>query len=144
MYKEFISNICRVLKISVPAISHDTSDFTSDTMMAQVNLTGDTIYIKDLSEPNPDLFFAIAHELRHIWQLNYKREIYFTCYKTTNSCSSLKEYNLQPAELDANAFAGLAIIYFLNLQPLFEGMDEDLKNKIFERMEYLITNGLSG
>lgn len=142
MYKKFISNICNILKISVPTISYDTSNFTSDTMIAQVNLTGDILFIKSFPEPNPDSFFAIAHELRHVWQLNYKKEKFFSDYKPSNFCSSLKEYNLQPAELDANAFAGLVMIYFFNLGPLFEGMDQDTKDEISKHMDYLISTGL--
>lgn len=43
------------------------------------------------------------------------------------------------AELDANAFAGLVMIEFFHLKPLFEGVPDSVKSKIFERMEYLKT-----
>lgn len=54
-----------------------------------------------------------------------------------NLCASAEKYNLQIAELDANAFAGLIMINFFNLKPLFEGVPKSVKVKIYERMEFL-------
>ena len=51
----------------------------------------------------------------------------------------MEEYNLQIAELDANAFGGLVMIKFFHIKPLFEGVPISVKSKIFERMEYLKT-----
>lgn len=70
MIQEFITNICKILNIPIPSISYDTSNFATDTMMAQCDPEGDIIYLKKYNSPNPDQFFSIAHELRHIWQLH--------------------------------------------------------------------------
>ena len=35
MIKEYISELCDILEISEPAISYDTSDFSTKTTMAQ-------------------------------------------------------------------------------------------------------------
>lgn len=135
----FINDICDILNISVPSVSFDTSNFPTDTMMAQVNPSGNTIYLKKYDKPDPDQFFAIAHELRHIWQLKNEEQLYFSTYKPIHFCDSVEEYNMQIAELDANAFAGLVMIGFFRLKPLFEGVPDSVKTKIFERMEYLKT-----
>ena len=137
MIQEFIIDICDILNISVPSISFDASNFTTDTMMAQVNPDGSIIYLKKYDKPNPDQLFSIAHELRHIWQMQNDKKLYFSAYKPINLCVSVEEYNLQIAELDANAFAGLVMIEFFHLKPLFEGVPDSVKSKIFERMEYL-------
>lgn len=142
MIQDFIDDICDILNISDPSVSFDTSKFTTDTMMAQCDIDENIIYLKKYDKPNPDQFFSIAHELRHIWQMKNNEKLYFSTYKPIDLCSSVEEYNLQLAELDANAFAGLTIIHFLHLRPLFNGLDENVKSKIFERMDYLLTNGL--
>lgn len=139
MIYAFINDICDILNISIPSVSFDTSNFPTDTMMAQVNPSGDTIYLKKYDKPNPDQLFSIAHELRHIWQMQNDEKLYFSTYKPVDLYSSIEEYNLQIAELDANAFAGLVMIDFFRLKPLFEGVTDSVKSKIFERMEYLKT-----
>lgn len=143
MIYDFINDICDILNISVPSVSFDTSKFPTDTMMAQVNPSGDTIYLKKYDKPNPDQFFSIAHELRHIWQIQNDKELYFSAYKPIDLLSSVEEYNLQVAEIDANAFAGLVMMDFFNLKPLFEGLSDSVKVKIFERMKYLETTEFS-
>lgn len=143
MIKEFVSEICEIIDISIPEISYDTSNFASDTMMAQVDSDGKTIFVKKYDKPNPDQLFSIAHELRHISQIKNDYKLYFSEYKTIDMCSSIEEYNLQIAEIDANAFAGLIMMDFFNLKPLFEGIPDSVKSKIFERMEYLKTTEFS-
>lgn len=137
MINDFIVDICDILNISVPSVSFDTSNFQTDTMMAQVELSENVLYLKKHDKPNPDLFFCIAHELRHIWQLQNDEELYFSEYKTVDLCSSVEEYNLQIAEIDAHAFASIILIEFFHLKPLFEGLSDTVKSKIYERMEYI-------
>ena len=135
--QKFVVEICDILNISVPSVSFDTSNFPTDTMMAQCNPDGSVIYLKKYDKPNPDQLFSIAHELRHIWQLWNDKQLYFSTYKPVDLCNSVEEYNLQIAEIDANAFAGLIMINFFHLQPLFESMPGTVKAKIYERMERL-------
>lgn len=139
MIYDFINDVCDILNISVPSISFDTSNFPTDTMMAQCSPNGSTIFLKRCNRPNPNQFFSIAHELRHVWQIQNDEELYFSAYKPIDLCHSIEEYNLQPAELDANAFAGLIMMNFFQLKPLFEGIPSSVKSRIFERIEYLKT-----
>ena len=132
--EEFFLEICDMLDIRPPKISYDTSHFQSDTMMAQVDSSGHTIYINKCEKVNPDQLFAIAHELRHIWQMK-DRERYLSDYKSVDQCSSFEEYNLQIAELDANAFAGLVMIDFFHLKPQFYDVTESIRSKIYEQMD---------
>lgn len=139
MIYDFINDICNILNISVPSVSFDTSNFQTDTMMAQCKSDGSVIYIKKIDKPNPDYLFSIAHELRHIYQIQTDYEWFLSDYKPIDLCNSTEEYNLQFAEIDANAFAGLVMTDFFHLQPLFEGLSDAVKTKIFERMELLST-----
>ncbi len=142
MIQEFISDICNILNIPVPYVSYNISNFPTDTMMAQCSPDGCTIYLKKYDKPNPDQFFSIAHELRHVWQIKNNKLLYFSSYKPIDLCSSIEEYNLQIAELDANAFSGLIMINFFHLKPLFKGVPDSVKSKIYERMDYLKTTEL--
>lgn len=142
MIHDFINDICNILNISVPHISFDTSNFQSETMMAQINSEGTTIYLRKTDKPNPDQFFSIAHELRHRWQIQTDKEWYFSDYKPRELCSSVEEYNLQFAEIDAHAFAGIMMEEFFHLKPLFQGLSDAVKSKIYSRMEYLKTTEL--
>ena len=135
MILEFINDVCSILNIPVPNICFDTSHFSSETMMAQCSPDGSVIYLKKYEKPNPDLLFSVAHELRHIWQIQNNKVIYFSEYKPADLCENLEEYNLQIAELDANAFAGLIMIEFFHLKPLFNGVPDSVKSKINEWME---------
>lgn len=141
MIENFILNLCSLLNIKCPSISFDTSNFPSDTTMAQCNPSGDTIYLKKYDNPNPDQLFSIAHELRHIWQMKTNKELFFSNYKPVNVLS-VEAYNLQIAEIDANAFAGIVMIDIFHLKPMFKDIPESVKSKIYDRMKYIADNKL--
>lgn len=139
MIYDFIQDVCNILNISIPSVSFDTSNFLTKTTMAQVDISNNTIYIKKFDKPNPDQFFAIAHELRHIWQVQNDESYFFDNYVSSDLCNSVEDYNLQIAEIDANAFAGLVMISFFGLKPLFKGVPDSIKTNIYKHMEHLKT-----
>ena len=143
MIYKFINNICEILNISVPTISFNTSNFPSATTMAQINSSGTVIYLRKFDNPNPDQLFSVAHELRHKWQIQFDKEWYFSDYKPKELCSSTEEYNLQFAEIDAHAFAGLIMEEFFHLQPLFQGLSDAVKTEIYKRIEYIVATEFS-
>ena len=110
--------------------------------MAQCDPTGTIIYLGKVEVQDPDTYFSIAHELRHIWQMRTDDDYYFADYKPVNLCSSIEQYNLQPTELDANAFSGLIVYEFFGLQPLFNKVPEIVKMRIFSEMEHLKNSDL--
>lgn len=139
MIQNYIEDICDILNIPVPKISYDTSHFHSNTMMAQVDSAGKVIYLKKYNKPNFNQLFSIAHELRHIWQIKYHKEKYFYNYKTMEVLKSVEEYNLQLAEIDANAFAYIIMVDFFGVKPLFQGLSDIVKSKIMERVNKIVT-----
>lgn len=142
MICDFITEICEILNIPIPKISYDTSNFKSPTMMAQCNLDGSAIYLKKINEPNPDLLFSIAHELRHIWQIKTDKDTYFSNYQTIDILNDTEKYNLQLAELDANAFAKIIMTDFFHITPLFDGLSNYVKARIDDRVNTIISKKL--
>ena len=138
MIEEFITDICELLDITVPSISYDISHFPTKTTMAQCELTNNVIYLNKLDKPNPDYLFAIAHELRHIFQHKNDEQFYLSNYKTSDNCSSVEEYNLQIAEVDANAFASIIMVEYFKLQPQWNGLSDKVINAINDRINIII------
>lgn len=134
----YINNICDILNITTPIISFDVSNFQTHTMMAQCNLSGDTIYLRK-ANLNPDYLFAIAHELRHIWQIQTNKSKFFDYYKPREDCNSVEEYNLQLAEVDANAFAAIIMTNYFHLQPQWNGLTNKVIKAINARIDYILS-----
>lgn len=138
MIKKFVHDVCDILRIEMPSISFDTSKFLSSTMMAQVDLKKSILYIRKSKRITPDCFFAIAHELRHIWQYQNDEQYYLSDYRTSDKCASVEEYNLQIAEVDANAFAAIIMIEKFHLRPQWKGLSDKVVSAIEKRIETLI------
>ena len=134
MIEEFAKDVSNFLVIECPAISFDSSKLRSKTQMAA--LFNGVLYLKEGIKEDYNLFFAIAHELRHVWQLQNDEDFYFGNYKPRPELD-LESYNLQPAEIDANAFAGLVMEECFGIEILFNGMSDIVKAKIYARMNYL-------
>lgn len=139
MIKEFITDVCELLEIEVPKISYDTTHFATKTTMAQCEPSANVIYLNKTDKPNPDYIFCIAHELRHIYQYQIDEEFYLSGYKPSNKCSSVEEYNLQIAEVDANAFASIVMADFFSMKPQWNGLSGKVIDTIEKRIKFLLT-----
>ena len=138
MIKEFITDVCELLEIKVPKISYDTIHFVTKTTLAQCEPVTNTIYLNKVDKLNPDYVFSIAHELRHIYQYQTDKEFYLSGYKPSNKCSSVEEYNLQIAEVDANAFASIVMTDFFSIKPQWNGLSNKVINEINKRINIII------
>lgn len=138
MIEEFITDVCKLLKIETPKISYDTSHFSTSTTLAQCEPSANMIYLTKINKPNPDYLFSIAHELRHIYQYQNNTKLYLSNYKTSDICSSVEEYNLQIAEIDANAFAAIVMINFFSIKPRWIGLPVKVINEINKRINIII------
>ena len=66
----FISERCSLLDIRKPKIEYKPQDFfPTSTMLAMCDSKGTVMYLRSSDKTTPDLLFAIAHELRHCWQI---------------------------------------------------------------------------
>ena len=84
-----------------------------------------------------DKAFSVAHELRHLWQHRTGR-FSFSSHAAPGTLSHI-DYNNQPDEIDANAFAALVMERTFGVHPTFSGLSPDLiaeinrqKNLIFQ------------
>lgn len=134
MINRFIKVICDELNIAVPVISYDTSGFATPTMLAYCD--GRVIYIRHSDKPTPDQLYAIAHELRHLWQLQTNEDLYFGDYKKVTE-TDIESYNMQLAEIDANAFATVVMVDLFKIKPLYHGMSDKVVKRI---NDYIKTN----
>lgn len=138
MIEEFITDVCELLDVEVPKISYNTSHFLTTTTLAQCEPTANIIYLTKIDKPNPDYVFSIAHELRHIYQYQTDEEFYLLGYKPSNKCSSVEEYNLQIAEVDANAFASIVMTDFFSIKPQWYGLSDRVIDTIENRIKFLL------
>lgn len=130
--EDFINQLAALLDIPAPGIEYNYK-FKSKTQLAGADPDGWTIALSAAAE-GPDLYFAVAHEIRHLWQR--KNGWTFSGYKE-NTGDGLTEYNRQPEEVDANAFSALVMRSAFRLDPRFDGMDEDTKRMITDRRKEL-------
>ena len=137
MINEYIKNVCEILKITPPDISYDISHFPTKTTLAQCSSDGTTIYLRHITLSNPDDVFAIAHELRHIWQIRNDYDEYFTNYKTSDEIG-VEAYNNQLAEIDANAFATIIMTDLFKLRPLYNGLSKRTVDNIMARIDIVL------
>lgn len=132
--EKYISFLCSSLDIVPPRVHYGVEEMQSETTIAQATRGGEDIYLRDIGEQDErDVLFAIAHEIRHIWQIRKHENEFFGNYKPTRLCRNVNEYNLQKAELDANAYATAVMVTHFNCHPMFKGLDKMVKDEIYRR-----------
>lgn len=127
--EDYVIDVCELLGITAPQLLF-TDKFKTPTMLA--SLEPDCLKLKQTNNFY-DLCFAIAHELRHKWQIETDYDYYFSNYKDSTELDII-DYNMQIAELDANAFATLIMNDFFQVKPLFNNMTESVKTAINQRI----------
>lgn len=78
-----------------------------------------------------DALFAMCHELRHIYQSIHYPDM-FKSYRELGTLDT-ESYNLQEAEVDANAYASIFIERHFGVSPLFNGYSKKVKAVIEKR-----------
>ena len=129
MTQAFIRDISAELGIPVPQVVYRDHLLTG-TMLAMISSDGTELVLKRNAPKGPDLYFSLAHELRHGWQIAHPELGLMAGYKDRTECGSVEEYNLQPAELDANAYAAIVMEREFGLKALFQGLPEAVREAI--------------
>lgn len=110
----------------------------TDTALAQIKLPDHILYLRKNYKNPLDALFSIAHELRHAWQFFIKDPRFdLESYQKSNTLSA-EEYNLQPCEIDANAFAHIMMVDFFGVTPTYNGLSKKVTDKIKERIEEIL------
>ena len=112
--KEYALDICDILNITCPIIKVVSNKETLATYYPSGNL----IELSDTYTDDYDYAFAIAHELRNVWQLKYKHADFASNgYIMYHERENDDEYYLQPLELDANSFSFAINYVYLDIVP---------------------------
>lgn len=137
IYK-FVDIICNNLKIKKPRIQIKHGTFVSGTALAAYDYKNKKIAINDPEtyENKADLLFAIAHELRHKYQIDHDM-FDFENYKTSRELTT-EEYNLQKEEIDANAYAYIVMADLFGIKPLFNGMPTKVVRGIEKKVDEIV------
>lgn len=85
---------------------------------------------KDLT---PDYFFEVAREIRRVWQIKTNSPMYIN-EKNTSNVLNKEAYDSQPAEVDANAFAGIVLLDCFGAEPDYTQFSQDTIKLIMDRM----------
>lgn len=142
--------VSRVLGIQAPQVVFGSNeDMLTETSAAKAVISSEkaVVYI-NLNRTDEPYDFCLIHELRHIYQHQYflshddELAARWRSEFDTPAPKNLRDYNLRDIELDANAFA--VAMFFVPrkadtkriksfIDYLFFMLDNDIKNKIFER-----------
>lgn len=125
--KEELQRISVILGIEVPKL--EIVDDLPGTQMAAADVETNTIYLR-CGLGKYDAIFALAHEMRHIWQVPEVDE---------SRCElSVEDYNMLEEELDANAFAVAYMMVKHGMKPLFNGVGDDIRSEIYKKAEKMM------
>ena len=130
LISNFIADVCFVLGIDVPKVTHNFLDICTDTRKEQ--FTGDVFFVPATDEPDSEFLFYVAHNLRVRWQFLTNPD-YFD-FKSAEEIG-IDNYDNQPAEVDAAAFASLYMINYFQLMSKYSSVSSHTRVLIFKRME---------
>lgn len=125
-YSEFIKIVCDDLKIDKPIVK-EVLFLHTPTQLAEY-IPADNLLNYRTGKMPLDIMFAIAHELRHKWQAENCPDIFQDYVNSTEI--NVEQYNLQNAEIDANAYAMVIMESGFGVTPQFKGLSEKVKKKI--------------
>lgn len=140
IYK-IVDYVCELLDVERPKIVY-VDDMELNACLKITNKDGiefvNCLMIKTEQANKVNLAFAIAHELRHVYQHKNKllnNETFLSVGET-----DFDNYNLQETELDANAFATAFMIAEFSVMIDFTTTDytDEIINKINKRAQTLL------
>ena len=134
--KSLTAELATQLGIRVPIINVvDAPELSTDTQMGGADPVGWAIAVKR-GIPDLDQALTLSHEIRHLWQSIHMPEA-FRDYVQLSNRPTLEDYNLQPAEIDANAFALIIMTNFFHVRPLFQNLSDNARSQIEQRAKQI-------
>ena len=133
--KEFINAVCHDLGIRKPLMRKDDSHFETPTQLAMLSVENGkkVLYLRKRYNDAVTAMFSVAHELRHAYQID-NGSFDFKSYQSSSD-SDVRSYNLQEAEIDANAYAYLILYDNFGIEIKLNNLDEDVIRKIKARAD---------
>ena len=126
LVQDYVDKVCALLEIVPPKITYCREIPVSKSALAALSADGTELLLRSLYLDARDLFTAVAHELRHAYQI--KQKTFSLDYNRIEL--ALEEYNMQPAEIDANAFSVVVMHNFFGVTPTFEALPLYIRDKI--------------
>lgn len=142
---EIIKWNCNALSVTFPAVRiAEPSEFATPTVKSAVSIDGRELLInRSFAESCADVPFvwlALSHECRHIWQIHNAEK--FDNYQTSATLT-LAEYNAQPEEVDAWAWAVVVVGQLFGVRPTLEkNFGADLWARIQQRARQIAEEGI--
>lgn len=137
LISNFIADVCFVLGIDVPKVTHNFLEICTDTRKEE--FTGEKFFIPATDEPDSEFLFYVAHNLRVRWQFLTNPD-YFDFQSVEEI--GIDNYDNQPAEVDAVAFASLYMIGYFQLMDDFTSVSCQTRELILKRMEEILDESL--
>ena len=137
LISNFIADVCFVLGIDVPKVTHNFLEICTDTRKEQ--FTGEKFFIPATDEPDSEFLFYVAHNLRVRWQFLTNPD-YFDFQSVEEI--GIDNYDNQPAEVDAVSFASLYMIGYFQLMDDFTSVSCQTRELILKRMEEILDESL--
>lgn len=126
-----LQTVCN--QLSIPLLSvRFSSELPTHTMMGFRQPKQTSVTIDDAIRDPLLLTFALAHEARHVWQEHYAPQMLASYSPSEQVCQ--EDYNLQPAEVDANAYASLVTASAFGCEPVFDSLSPCVLKAIKARM----------
>lgn len=118
-------NIKQMIKLNADALGIEPPNVktverlgTPSTIAAAATDGSHIAVVKDINVLTETfVFFAISHEMRHIWQI--RSGFNLTDY-AESADTDITAYNSQPAEVDAHAWAIIAVSSVYGIRPTLE------------------------
>ena len=137
LISNFIADVCFVLGIDVPKVTHNFLEICTETRKEQ--FTGEKFFIPATDEPDSEFLFYVAHNLRVRWQFLTNPD-YFDFQSVEEI--GIDNYDNQPAEVDVVAFASLYMIGYFQLMDDFTSVSCQTRELILKRMEEILDESL--
>ena len=138
LLERLIELVAEELEITPPRLHTADKSYTT-TKKAWIKMPARELFIKP-NLPLNEAVLVVAHELRHLYQLEnklYKDEI-GSADNYIDSGKNMALYALQACEVDANAFAEIVCEDVLGLLPLWKPYPQEVKKAIAKRKQEIL------
>lgn len=132
MINNYIKMICGMLNIPMPTVFYNDSALKPGEH-ARLTPDGKQLYLRRLKNSSLEQLFSAACELRREWQRRTDSGSYFGSFKPREELP-LREFSLQPSEVDANAFGAVVASAFFGVEPVFDDLPGITRSRIDSRI----------
>ncbi len=134
-FNRAIQTNAALLKVPAPRLAFvPASQFTTPSTRAALSDEGKLISVnRDMKASKLDVWFAISHEMRHLWQMKHGK---LRPSYAPSSTLPLADYNDQDEEIDAHAWSVIVMANLFGIRPTLEAnLGADLWKRIETRAE---------